>query len=345
VTNRDELLPVRDDLQRIDGHDWGRRSVRWTGVRSRVVSVSGRRGHLMRIEAEPGVPPGASVHLLIAPMGMGGWSWIDVMRPLAAFGPVVAPDLPGSGWTRPRRGATDAEGSARFVSDLMEALGLERAVVHGYSGGALVALLLADLAPARVERLVLVAPPIAAVPETGVRRRRWQLLGRLALWVAPPVLRLIARASIRAMAAVWRRWREDPSDPGLARIIGRVGGDPRRISPEMIDLVLDELDGFRAFPWRSDSGVMGWISAARAMTVGQRAVGEAVDRVSVPTLLVWGDQDRVIPRVIMDDLVARRPDWSLHVLESVGHLPPWEVPDVYAAAVGRWLSVTGKGAR
>ena len=57
---------------------------------------------------------------------------------------------------------------------------------------------------------------------------------------------------------------------------------------------------------------------------------------AVPTLLLWGDQDPLIGRPVIDDLAARRPDWSLHVLESVGHLLPVEAADAYADVVGAW---------
>jgi hypothetical protein len=41
---------------------------------------------------------------------------------------------------------------------------------------------------------------------------------------------------------------------------------------------------------------------------------------------------------VIDHLLARRPDWELCVFATVGHLPPWEVPDAYVEAVGRWLA-------
>jgi len=74
------------------------------------------------------------------------------------------------------------------------------------------------------------------------------------------------------------------------------------------------------------------------MTVRQRETREAINRIAAPTLLLWGDQDRIIPRILIDQLIARRPDWAFHIFESVGHLLPWEAPAAYVEVVGRWLS-------
>jgi pimeloyl-ACP methyl ester carboxylesterase len=74
------------------------------------------------------------------------------------------------------------------------------------------------------------------------------------------------------------------------------------------------------------------------MVVDSRPTLAAIDRIAVPVLVLWGDQDPVIERSMIDHVLARRPDWDLHVLESTGHLVPLEVPERYTEAVGRWLS-------
>lgn len=88
----------------------------------------------------------------------------------------------------------------------------------------------------------------------------------------------------------------------------------------------------------------GLASAVAAMTVQQGAVRGAMDRITAPTLLLWGDQDRMIPRVLIDQIIARRPDWDLHVFETVRHLLPWESPEAYVEVVGQWLAETSRTA-
>jgi pimeloyl-ACP methyl ester carboxylesterase len=63
----------------------------------------------------------------------------------------------------------------------------------------------------------------------------------------------------------------------------------------------------------------------------------AIDQVAVPVLLVWGDQDPLVVRPIIDHELQRRPDWQLRVLESAGHVAPLELPDAYVDAVRGWL--------
>ena len=41
---------------------------------------------------------------------------------------------------------------------------------------------------------------------------------------------------------------------------------------------------------------------------------------------------------MIDDLIAHRPDWDLHIFNSVGHLPPWESPHGYTDKAGQWLA-------
>jgi pimeloyl-ACP methyl ester carboxylesterase len=99
----------------------------------------------------------------------------------------------------------------------------------------------------------------------------------------------------------------------------------------------EHLDGLRSQPRRWRDGIAAFASAVSAMYVDRRPVQDAIDRLTTPTLLLWGDQDPLIGRAVIDDLIARRPDWDLRVFEKVGHLPPLEIPQVYANTVGEWL--------
>jgi pimeloyl-ACP methyl ester carboxylesterase len=140
--------------------DWGERCSRRAGIHSDVVDVYGTRVHLLRAAAQQAATD-APTQLLIHPMAAGATMWLDAIGPLTAYGPVVAPDLPGSvlgDSSSPHPWALRAEVGARFVRALTAVLGLDRVVVQGWSFGGLVSMLFADLAPERVERLVLVNP-------------------------------------------------------------------------------------------------------------------------------------------------------------------------------------------
>ena len=311
--------------------DWGECSPRWSGVRSEVVDVRGVGVHVLRADAEGG----GTAQVLVHPMGASGSYWLEVLPGLAAYGPVLAPDLPGSltGHTElPRPSAARADSNARFLRAFTATLGLDRVVVHGWSAGSLAALLFADLEPGRVERLVLVDPTLPG-PLTAGERLGWQTLGRLALLVGPAVVRtLVPLLGPRLLDLKLGRTTPEAL---VASRFDVTGGDLARLSPEMTALLADQLAGIRSQPSRLAVAVTAFADTVSAMYVDRRPALEAIDRVAAPTLLLWGDQDQVVDRSVIDHLTTRRPDWNLHVFEGIGHLPPMSAPTAYIEATGR----------
>jgi pimeloyl-ACP methyl ester carboxylesterase len=300
------------------GYDWGRRSPRWAGVTSHVVDIGDTRVHYMRAGAV-GLGP---THLLIHPMGTGAWSWMDVIGPLATTGLVIAPDLPGSGRSRPlHRGAGDIFGAARFVDAFTTTLGFERMVVHGHSMGGLVGGVFAGQVPERVERLVLTSAPLPGLPDPPPSPGAW----RLGLRVGRPVADILVGAGLRLKADTWRR-QVDERDP-------RLGSELSRISPELLSLVADEM-GRLVLPWRVEGAVDAAFAVLRALTVDEARTREALDSILAPTLLLWGADDRVIPQRLIDDVKAAHPSWSSRTIDGVGHLLPWEAPESYVELAG-----------
>jgi pimeloyl-ACP methyl ester carboxylesterase len=277
------------------------------------VNIGGTRVHYLRA----GVEGRGQTHLLLHPMGTGAWSWMDVICPLAARGLVVAPDLPGSGRSRPpHRGAGDIFTAARFVDDFMTALGIERVVVHGHSAGGLVGGVFAGRAIDRVKRLVLTSAPLPGLPDPPPFPGAW----RVGLRVLRPVAGVLVGAGIRLKADAWRR-RVDARDP-------RLGMELSRVSPELLSLVADEM-GRLALPWRVEGAVDAAISVIGALTVDEARTREALDSIIAPTVLLWGADDRVIPQRLIDELEAAHPGWDSRTVEDVGHLFPWEAPERY----------------
>ncbi|WP_328996809.1 alpha/beta hydrolase [Kribbella sp. NBC_01245] len=257
------------------------------------------------------------------------------MRPHAN---AVAVDLPGTiaGHTAlPNRRAASIEANALFLRDFADALELDRVVVHGWSAGGMIALLFADQAPERVDGLVLVAPALAP-PLSDGEARRWQTLGRVGLAIVAPVALVLLRVSGRRILAAKLRVLDDPASIAGSR--WNTGGDLSRMSPEIAGLMRDEMSAVEAT--RLGSAVTVYASLMSRMFVRRRLVLDAMHRVAAPTLLVWGDEDRLTPRTSIDDWTAQRPDWNLVVLHRVGHAPPFEVPADYARTVIDWSDRT-----
>jgi pimeloyl-ACP methyl ester carboxylesterase len=258
---------------------------------------------------------------------------MDVIRPLAAHGAVIAPDLPGAGRTRPvdpRAGR--AEEGARFLADLCLALGLDRVVLHGHSMGALVSALFAARQPERVARIVLTSPALPGHPDPP--RVAWAL--RLALGLAPRLASIPMRAAIRLKTDMWRRWRDDPTDPQLTKAMARLGTDASRISPALLSLIDEEIERYRV-AWRIDGAIQAATSALAALTVDEGRVRAELERIEAPTLVLWGDQDRVIPRRLVDELVELHSAWAFRAVEGIGHLLPLEAPEAYVQLVADWM--------
>jgi pimeloyl-ACP methyl ester carboxylesterase len=314
------------------GYDWGERCPRWAGVTSEVVDVAGTTVHYLRAGAAgPGTSSSGPMHLLVHPMGTGSWSWMDVLPLLSATGSaVLAPDLPGSGRTRPtREGAVGIDADARFLGAFISVLGVERVVLHGHSMGGLVGAVFAGQAPERVERLVLTSAPLPGLPDPV----RYPRLLRAVLDGGRPVARILMGAGLRLKADAWRRWAEDPTGPGLTTALARGGSDPSRISPDLLGLVAEEI-GHLTLSWRIDGTVDAFGSVFRALTVDEVEVRRTLDRISAPTRLLWGAADPVIPRRLIDEVELAHPTWASRMVPGVGHLLPWEAPATYVQLAG-----------
>ena len=290
------------------------------------MDVGGTRVHYLQAGAE-GTGP---IHLLIHSMGSGAWSWMDVIGPLSPKGLVIAPDLPGSGRSRPlRRGAGDIHAAAKFLDSFTVALGIEHLVVHGHSLGGLVGGIFAGRVPDRVERLVLTSAPLPGLPDPPRFPGAW----RIGLRVARPVADIVVGAGIRLRGDTWRRWADGRDSAGLASAMARAGTDALRVSPELLSLAAEEI-GRLMVPWRVEGAVDAALPVVRALTIDEASTREALAAIEAPTLLLWGADDRVIPRRLIEEVAAAHPGWTSRSIDGIGHLLPWESPGSYVELAG-----------
>ena len=277
---------------------------------SRFVDVDGVTFHYKQMgEGEP-------VLLLLHGFGASTFSWREVMEPLAATRSVIAFDRPAFGLTeRPMRG-TEAwpgynpysyEVQPRLVVALMEALGVESAILVGNSAGGTVSVLTALSYPEQVDALILVD---AAVYVGGG---------------APPVLRPLLRTPQmdRLGPLFVRRIRSWSRDFGRS-----AWHDPSRIPP-------DFWEGYER-PLRADN----WDRALWELTrsAERPALEERLDEIRMPVLVITGDDDRLVPTEQSIRLAGELPDARLAVLEACGHIPQEECPQPWLEAVEAFLA-------
>ena len=238
------------------------------------------------------------------------WRW--VLPVLSRTHRVYAPDLPGS--PDSARPAADYSPAffERFAAAFADALGLGSAAFVGNSFGGLVALRLALSEPERVSALVL-------VDAAGLGRA----VNPVFTSVNVPGLAEAAMPFWRTRAGAYQRaWAR------TALLFASPARVPREWIAEQCRLA------------RSPGYLEAHVSVLRGQVSlgGQREV--LVDRLpflEMPTLVVWGERDRVFPKSQAEEAAARLGEGSLSLIPGCGHLPHVECPDRFAAALGRFF--------
>ena len=256
---------------------------------------------------------GKPVLVLLHGMGASVFSWREVMAPLAQSRTVIAFDRPGFGLTsRPMPGdwqgesPYSAESQVNLTVGLLDAQGIQKAVLVGHSAGGSIAVLTALRFPERVSALVLVSPAVYGS-------------GGGPSWLRP----LLAIPHVRRWGPLFVRWLASRGESLLAS----AWHDPKRIQP-------DALAGY-AKGWKVDN----WDRALWEFALAGRPLGlEAqLDRLRVPTLVITGDDDRWVPTEQSVRLAREVPDAELVVLQACGHLAQEEQPAEFLAATEKFL--------
>ncbi len=258
------------------------------------------------------------VLLLLHGIAGSSQTWIPAMELLAQEYTVIAPDFVGHGHSDKPSGDYSLGNFANWMRDLLAVLGIDRATVVGQSFGGGVAMQFAYQFPDRCERLVLV--------DAGG-------LGRDVNWV----LRLVTLpAAEYVLPVVFPSFVRDWGD-SVARLAERVG--------------------FRSVPavevWHSYRSLT-QVEHRRAFVRTMRSVIDpggqtvsAMDRLylaeQIPTLIVWGEQDRIIPVAHAYEALKAAPHSRLEVLPGVGHFPQSEAPEAFVAILTDFLTTTEPG--
>jgi len=242
------------------------------------------------------------VLLLIHGIAGSSATWDDVLPWLAERYCVVAPDLLGHGGSAKPRGDYSLGAYASGVRDLLGALGHERASVVGHSLGGGVAMQFAYQFPERCERLVLVS-------SGGLGREVHPILRAAALPGAEWVLPLLCAAGVRKAV------------DGMARFLGRAGV---RAAPDLEEM-------WRGFCSLADADArQAFVHTVRTIIdVGGQRVS-AADRLylaaEVPVMLVWGEQDSMIPVAHARPAHEVIPGSRLAIFPGAGHFPHRDDP-------------------
>ncbi len=257
---------------------------------------------------------GEPVLVLLHGFAASVFSWREVMAPLAEQATVIAFDRPAFGLTeRPMPGEWQGESpySAGAQVDLtvglMDALGVERAILVGNSAGGTVSALTALAYPERVEALVLVDPAIYHGGGTPALVRPL---------LRTPQMRRVGPLLVRSI----RDWGLD---------FGRSAWhDPAQIT--------DEIWAGYTRPLQAQN----WDRALWELTVASRAsdLDGRLNELQLPALVITGDDDRIVPTEQSVRLAGELPDAELVVVPDCGHVPHEECPAAFLEAVDAFLA-------
>jgi pimeloyl-ACP methyl ester carboxylesterase len=281
---------------------------RWAPPPSEFIEMKGQLVHLRDVGPRGDPEPIVLIHGTSASLH----TWDGWVRSLATQRRVISFDLPGFGLTGPFGGAyarDDYRGAtyARFLLDLLDELKLERVVLAGNSLGGEVAWRTAVLAPQRVSRLILVdAAGPAFTPESmplGFVIATVPLLNRVTEWVLPRSL--------------------------VAEGVANVYGDPSKVTPELVD---------RYFELTLREGNRRALGERMRQYMPGEDAGQ-IQSVRVPTLILWGGKDRLIPPAVAKEFERAIAGSRLVMFPALGHVPQEEDPAATVAAVKAFLGL------
>jgi pimeloyl-ACP methyl ester carboxylesterase len=198
----------------------------------------------------------------------------------------------------------------------MLALGHERATIVGHSLGGGIAMQMAYQFPERVERLVLVS-------SGGLGRQVTPLLRAVALPGAELVLPLLASEPLVSAGAKVGGW--------LARTGLRIGSDVAAMAGGVASL--RDIEARRAFVHTARSVID--VGGQRVSATDKLYLAEAV-----PTLILWGDRDPIIPARHGIRAHELMPGSRLRIFEGAGHFPHHDDPAGFAAAITEFVDTT-----
>ena len=298
--------PVRDP-RIAAGADYGNPEPEWPRIEW--------RRHLRRL-ALPGadvnyVELGEGEPILFVHGISGSWqNWLENLPRFARGHRVVALDLPGFGASPMPSWAIDMPAYGRLLHDFCEKLGIERATIVGNSMGGFIAAEAVTAMPGRFERLVLVSA--AGIINTWNPEERavvtawaWKVFGPhyadRGRWIV---------THPRAREMVFRPFVRYPS---------RLRAD---LLFEQITSGLERADGF----------------GDALQTLIRHDIRERLGEIGIPTMIVWGQSDRVVPMAAALSYHRRIPHSRLEIFERTGHVPQLERPLRFNTVLDEFLA-------
>ncbi|PSN17881.1 alpha/beta hydrolase [filamentous cyanobacterium CCP5] len=256
--------------------------------------------------------------ILIHGFGANLNQWRDNLLPLSQHYPVYGIDLLGFGGSEKAATLYSSDLWAEQVYDFWRSQINRPAILLGHSLGALVAITAATRHPDMALRLMMITLPPA----------REDLV---AGWVADAARRA---ESISANPLLVRLLFYTLRQPGLLRrVLGSIYSSSERVDGDLIETFAQPPQE------RGAARTLGYLVRSRTQPNFSPSTRLMVESLQIPTLLLWGRQDRVVPYFQAESVAARSPMVDLHTLPG-GHCCYDEEPELTNQAILEWLERT-----
>ncbi len=252
--------------------------------------------------------------LLIHGIGSRHETWLPVIEELAKTHTVIAPDLLGHGQSAKPRADYSIGGYANGMRDLLTVLGIDRVTVVGHSLGGGIAMQFAYQFPQRTERIVLVGTgglgpevnpiiPLCTIPGSSLVLAA--IASRAARKVGVPLLNALHKSGLPMTADLDQ----------LALVYDDLGtGEARQAFRHVLRAIID---------WRG-----------QIVTMNDRAYLTEF----IPTLLMWGRDDTVIPVKHAYAAEHSLPHADIKVFDNAGHFAHVDQPEIFVQTLQHFLS-------
>ncbi|MCH8621206.1 alpha/beta hydrolase [Undibacterium sp. TS12] len=277
---------------------------RWAPSPSQFINVRGMSVHVRDEGRRDDPVPIVLIHGTSASLH----TWEGWVAELKHQHRVISMDIPAFGLTGPRPDADyHSTTYARFILDLLDTMQVSRCIIAGNSLGGEVAWMVTVTAPQRVERLVLVdaggyAFKAASIP-LGFRIARMPQLA----WIGEHVLpRHMMETSVK-----------------------NVYGSPDKVTPALVDR-------YTAMTLREGNR---HALGQRFQQTSSGTHAADIKNIHVPTLIIWGGQDRLIPQEYAKKFNQDIAGSKLVIFDKLGHVPHEEDPVATVAVVKDFLKM------
>ena len=290
--------------------DYGNPEPEWLGIdwheHLRVARVEGTEVRYVEMGAasdEDDLP-------LVLVHGLSGaWqNWLENIPHFARSHRVIAPDLPGFGASPVPDWDLSIEAYGRLLGGFCDQLGIDRCVLVGNSMGGFIAAEVAIADPERVERLTLVSA--AGISHARMARTPATTMARFAAATAPYAFKYREQALTRPVLR--------------HHVLRGVFYKPTALRPELL--------------WEN---IHTGLNAPGMLAAVEGLVGydftESLPEIEVPTLIVWGRQDRVVPPADSEEFERLIPNSRRVVFDRCGHVPQLEKPARFNALLDEFL--------